>query len=56
MQWRLSGVNLFSPLKDLFSRTTCAQGQFQPNGGRNMLGGWEFRFVQINGRVPFGVQ
>jgi len=29
-------------------------GQFQPNLAENMLGRWEFRFVQIKGQTPFG--
>jgi len=32
------------------------QGQFQPNLTGNMLGSWGFRFVQIKGLAPFGVQ
>jgi len=31
-------------------------GQFQPNVAGNMLGRWEFRFVQIQGLAPFGTQ
>jgi len=30
--------------------------QFQPNMEGNMLGRWEFRFVQIKGLDPFGAQ
>jgi len=32
------------------------QGQFQPKLAGNMLGGCEFRFVQIKGLAPFGAQ
>jgi len=31
-------------------------GQFQPNMAGNMLGRWGFRFVEIKGLAPFGVQ
>jgi len=31
-------------------------GHFQQNFVGNMLGGWGFRFVHINGLAPFGVQ
>jgi len=31
-------------------------GQFQPNLEGNMLGKWEFRFVQIQGLAPIGAQ
>jgi len=31
-------------------------GQFQPNLAGNMVGGWEFRFVQIKELAPFGAQ
>jgi len=30
--------------------------QFQPNLAGNMLGGWGFRFVQIQGLILFGAQ
>jgi len=31
-------------------------GQFQPKLVGNMIEGWGFRFVQIKGLAPFGVQ
>jgi len=31
-------------------------GQFQPNLIGNMPGGWEFRFVQMKGLVPFAAK
>jgi len=32
------------------------QGQFQPNLARNMIEGWGFSFVQIQGMAPLGAQ
>jgi len=53
------GLNFYIVIYREMLKNSSSQeppGQFQPNMAGNMLGRWEFRFVQTKGLAPFGAK
>jgi len=53
------GLNFYIVIyREILKKSSSQEplGEFQPNLAGNMLGGWEFRFVQIKGLALFGAQ